>query len=201
MALKICLNSIKNCTSKLVTRKSLVQNNPIHHKLLVNPATNLTGTSIRQVFTDRWDPPYLETMKSKIPLHDVLNIQIKGYDFALVESYQSLIHSIANTMGLDVEDCWATPATQAKILRYKPRSALPEAEYHLSLYERNVQIVDVPSTTFALYLEIMEAALPQGVTLTVVPHTDDHDEVRYVPDYELDELKTQLNVLIESRKK
>ncbi|RZF39161.1 hypothetical protein LSTR_LSTR005789 [Laodelphax striatellus] len=195
MALKICMDSIRNC-AKLVASRSFVQNNA----LLVKPATNVPSTySIRQVFIDKYDPPYLESMKSKIPLHDTLDIQIKGYDFALVESYQSFIHSIANTMGVDVEDCWATPATQTKINRYKPRSALPEAEYNLSLYERNVQIVDVPSTTFALYLEVIQAALPQGVSITVVPHLDEYDEVRYVPDYELDELKTQLNELVGER--
>lgn len=43
-------------------------------------------------------------MKSKIPIYDTVNVQIKGHDFAILENYQKLIHQIAKVMDLDVED-------------------------------------------------------------------------------------------------
>lgn len=46
-------------------------------------------------------------MKPKTPVYDTINVQIKGYDFALVESYQSLVHHIAKCMELDVEEWYA----------------------------------------------------------------------------------------------
>lgn len=35
---------------------------------------------------------------------------------------------------------WATPAHQLKVQRYKPRGTVVDAEYHLHVYERNVQV-------------------------------------------------------------
>lgn len=55
-------------------------------------------------FLDQFDPPYLKDLTPEIPEYDAVNIQIKGYDFAVLENYQSLIHRIAKTMDIEVED-------------------------------------------------------------------------------------------------
>jgi len=33
-----------------------------------------------------------------------INIQIKGYDYPILESYQAFIHKLANIMEIDVND-------------------------------------------------------------------------------------------------
>lgn len=62
------------------------------------------------------------------------------------------------------------------------------------------QIVDVPSTKLAMFLEIVQAALPQGVNLSVHEHQPEHEQIRYVPDYELKELKAQLEEASQKKK-
>ncbi|XP_067009692.1 large ribosomal subunit protein mL48 [Anabrus simplex] len=148
-----------------------------------------------------YEPDYLETGKSKIPVYDTLNIQIKGYDYPVLENYQRFVYKIATSMGVEVEDGWATPPQNLKILRYKPQSTITDSEYKLSIYERNIQIVDVPNTLLSVLLEVLKTSLPEGVTLRVHEHLPEHEEIRYVPDNELIELKNLLESLSIQKKK
>lgn len=148
-----------------------------------------------------YEPDYLDALKPQIPVYDAINIQIKGYDFPVLEHYQKFIHSVSENMNIEVEDGWALPAQTQTVQRLKPRSTVIDAEYKLSIYERNVQIVDVPSTTLAILLNILRATLPEGVSLSVHEHTPEQEEIRYVPDQELMELKSQLEALGGPRKK
>jgi len=50
-----------------------------------------------------YEPDYLE-VRFKIPIMPKINIQIKGYDYPILESYQSFIHKLANIMEIDVND-------------------------------------------------------------------------------------------------
>jgi hypothetical protein len=47
---------------------------------------------------------FFQTGKSKIPLHNILNIQLKGYDFPVLEGYQGFVHHIAEVMGIEIAD-------------------------------------------------------------------------------------------------
>lgn len=84
-------------------------------------------------------------MKSKIPLYDTLNIQIKGYDYAILESFQKLLHNLAKNMDINVEDAWAVPPQHLNVSTYKPRSALVQSQYSLKVYRRMVQVTDMTS--------------------------------------------------------
>ncbi|KAI8422281.1 hypothetical protein MSG28_006165 [Choristoneura fumiferana] len=95
--------------------------------------------SQKRTKTDLYEPDYLISMEPDEPVYDCLNLQIKGYDFALLEACQSQIHRYAEVMGLQVDDSWATPAKQLKVQRFKPNSTVVDAEYSLNVYERNVQ--------------------------------------------------------------
>lgn len=48
-------------------------------------------------------------MKPAYPTFDVLDIKIIGADFPILECYQKFIHRIAESLELDVSDCWAHP--------------------------------------------------------------------------------------------
>lgn len=37
-------------------------------------------------------------------MYNTLNIQLKGYDFAVLENYQRFVHKIADNMNIEVED-------------------------------------------------------------------------------------------------
>nr|XP_026485480.1 39S ribosomal protein L48, mitochondrial [Vanessa tameamea] len=148
---------------------------------------------------DLYEPDYLISMQPDEPIYDCLNLQIKGYDFVLLESCQKEIHRYAEVMGIQVEESWATPAQQLNVQRFKPGSTAVESDYHLKIYERNVQVVDVPAWSLGTLLRVSRALLPEGCTLSVHEHAPEHEEVRYVPDNELIELKQQLDVMGGSR--
>ncbi|XP_034826705.1 large ribosomal subunit protein mL48 [Maniola hyperantus] len=153
----------------------------------------------KRLKSDLYEPDYLISMQPDEPVYDYLNLQLKGYDFTLLESCQKEIHRYAEIMGIQVEECWATPAQQLKVLRFKPASTAVESEYHLNVYERNVQVTDVPAWALGTLLRVSRALLPEGCTLNVHEHTPEHEEVRYVPDNELIELKQQLDGMEDAR--
>ncbi|XP_069686708.1 large ribosomal subunit protein mL48 [Periplaneta americana] len=142
-----------------------------------------------------YEPDYLETGKSKIPLYNPLNIQLKGYDFPVLENYQKLVNKIAQSMDIEVEDGWAIPPQYIQVQKYKPQSTVVESEYKLPIYERNIQVIDLPSTIGSIFFEVLQTALPEGVSMTVQEHKEEFEEERYIPDVELLELKTQLEEL------
>jgi len=149
----------------------------------------------KRFFGSIYEPDYLDSTERTIPKYDLLNVQIKGYDFPVLEAYGKFIHNTAERVGIDVEDSWATPCKKLKINRLFPESTHIESEYQLNVYERNVQISEVPTTILPLFINMVEAALPAGVTLRVQPHEQYHMEVRYVPDLELKELREKLDTM------
>lgn len=42
-------------------------------------------------------------MKPKIPQYPVVNVQIRGYDFPILESYQGFISRLADQLDFDVD--------------------------------------------------------------------------------------------------
>lgn len=149
--------------------------------------------------SDLYEPDYLISMEPDEPVYDCLNLQLKGYDFALLEATQSQIHKYAEVMGIQVDECWATPAQQLKVQKFKPGGTAIDTEYHLNIYERNVQVIDVPAWALGTLLRVARATLPEGCTLNVHEHTIEHEEIRYVPDNQLLELKQQLEDMGGSR--
>lgn len=85
-------------------------------------------------------------MKPKVPLYDTLNIQLRGYDFPVLESYQKYLHNMIKNMDINVEDAWACPAQELQISTYKPKSEIVNTQYKLLMYSRTVQITDVSTT-------------------------------------------------------
>lgn len=43
-------------------------------------------------------------MKPKYPIYETINIQVKGYDYAVLENYQKFLHRIAEAMELEIAD-------------------------------------------------------------------------------------------------
>lgn len=52
-----------------------------------------------------------------------------------------------------------------------------------------------------MFLRLAQAGLPEGVTLQVLEHEKAHTEIRYAPDNDLKDLKTQLEEVGLVRKK
>ncbi|CAG4975548.1 unnamed protein product [Parnassius apollo] len=161
--------------------------------------TVLVQNHQKRLKSDLYEPDYLISMEPDEPVYDCLNLQLKGYDFAVLEACQAELHRFAEVMGIQVDECWATPAQQLKVQRFKPKSTVIDAEYNLNVYERNVQVVDVPAWALGTLLRVARATLPEGCTLNVHEHSIEHEEIRYVPDNQLIELKQQLEEIGGSR--
>nr|XP_053649870.1 39S ribosomal protein L48, mitochondrial-like [Cherax quadricarinatus] len=130
-----------------------------------------------QRYSIETEPPYLDAGGPEIPEYSLVNVQMKGYDFTVLEHYGKWVHNTALNMGLDVEDSWATPP-KAFIQKYK-----------------NKTLADLTSVMAPLFIEVIQAGLPQGVKLTVQEHIPEHTQVRYIPDLELRDLHKQLTDL------
>uniref|UniRef100_A0A8D8FUL0 39S ribosomal protein L48, mitochondrial n=1 Tax=Culex pipiens TaxID=7175 RepID=A0A8D8FUL0_CULPI len=148
---------------------------------------------IRHFSANMYEPPYLEKLRPKYPLYNTLNVTVKGYDYPLLESYQRFIHNVADTMDLEIADCWAQPPQKFNVQKFKPASAIVETDYKLTVYERVVQIANLQAPLYPMFLRVLQGALPEGVTLAVSEHTGEVDDARYVPDKDLLDLKQKLD--------
>lgn len=63
-----------------------------------------------------------------------------------------------------------------------------------------LQIYDLPAYFYPVYLRLVQAAIPEGVTLNVIEHQPEHERIRFVPDTELKELQEELEDLGGARK-
>ncbi|XP_028155264.1 39S ribosomal protein L48, mitochondrial [Diabrotica virgifera virgifera] len=142
-----------------------------------------------------YEPSYLQAMKSKIPLYEAVNIQLRGYDYPVLEHYQKFVHNMLKNMDVEVEDSWAVPAQNMDVTTLKPKSEIVHAKYNLKTYERVIQIADVSSIQLPIVIRAIEASLPAGVTAHFRQHEEADEEVRYIPDAELNTLKQELEDL------
>ena len=153
-------------------------------KLLFSNSTSSRGT---------FEPDYLDSSGPVIPTYPPLNIQIKGYNFDVLESLQSYIHNLAENMGIDVETAWATPAKTFQMTTFIEGGTRPKDLYNVNLYERNVQVVGLRSVDAPVLIDTIRIALPEGVVLSVHEHTREMAEERWIADPFIDSLRTELD--------
>uniref|UniRef100_A0A914VV39 Ribosomal protein S10 domain-containing protein n=1 Tax=Plectus sambesii TaxID=2011161 RepID=A0A914VV39_9BILA len=82
--------------------------------------------------------PRIESKKI-YPEYSKLNLRLRGYDYVILEKYQSFVHKMAKNFGFQVADSFATAARTQRAVIYKPRTSVVESECELSVYERTVQ--------------------------------------------------------------
>ncbi len=119
-------------------------------------------------------------------------MQIRGYDFHVLENYQSFVHNLIENMGVDVSDSWSTPCKSYTVKTYQPGGTTVKDTYALDLYERNVQIDAITSVDLPLLLTLLQQSLPEGVQLSVHEHAEEHYEARFIPDPFLDHIKKEI---------
>ncbi|XP_054153860.1 probable 28S ribosomal protein S10, mitochondrial [Oppia nitens] len=142
------------------------------------------------------EPKYLDYLKPQIPYYSLINVQIRGYDFAVLESYGRYIHILLNKLGVNVVKYWCSPHQSIKYESLKPQSEVSESQFTLNLYERNVQIEHLSAKMAPLLLEILYSSAPVGVQLNVHPHHHIlHEENRFIPDLQLAAFKAELKEL------
>ncbi|OAD59681.1 39S ribosomal protein L48, mitochondrial, partial [Eufriesea mexicana] len=154
-------------------------------------SSSLFNKAVR--FYSIYEPPYLKQKEPEIPIYPVLNIQLKGYKYPLLESYQSFIHKLAKVLQFTVDDSAPFPHREYKIKRFKQGSTVVDAEYNLKIYERNMQISNVTSVRCPIIIRILEATLPEGVSLSIDQYDPVMQKKRIIPNKMLLDLKESLN--------
>ncbi|XP_029836128.1 39S ribosomal protein L48, mitochondrial [Ixodes scapularis] len=151
----------------------------------------------RRMIMKYHEPEYLQYLKPPLPVYDgLVNVQLKGYDFTVLENNAKKVAKIAALLGIRVSECWATPLESFAASTYKPQSTTVEDTYKLNVYERNVQVSLLSGVVAPIFLEAVQSSLAEGVRLSVHPHLPEHEEIRYVPDLELEELQRQLDEIV-----
>ncbi|GFQ85026.1 ribosomal_S10 domain-containing protein [Trichonephila clavata] len=161
----------------------------------LRPACRLLNISaITSKYVD--EPDYIKFTKPQVPVYERLNIQMKAYDYTVLEHYAKHVHKIAHNMDFEVSDAWATPHQAWKVTNHEPNTTKVSSECVLNKYERNIQITNLPAYCASTFFEIIQSSLPMGVFVSIHPHEEQHSEIRYIPDFELIVLKKQLEELV-----
>jgi len=156
---------------------------------LIHTAANQGGT-LRKTF----EPDYLDAYVSDIPLasEKKLNVQMCGYDFTLLESYQSFVHNLCENMGVDVQECWATPSRSFDVKTYQEGGTVVKDTYSINMFERNVQIHSIRSIDLPMLIYLLRHTIPEGVRLSVHEHEEEHFEARFIPDPFIEGIKKEI---------
>ena len=176
----------------LLTLKSAVGSVGCNSKnFLLSRLATATGAGCLSRLYSRWEPDDIE-YEPAIPEYEALNIQMKGYDYVVLESFLKYVNTLTKSLGLDATS-FASPAATATVKTYKPFSTNILNEYNLAVYERNVQVTSLPNTLAPTLIETLQQNTPSGVSVKVKQPDLQEDDFRYVPDLVLRELKSQLD--------
>ncbi|XP_029652913.1 39S ribosomal protein L48, mitochondrial [Octopus sinensis] len=166
--------------------------------------SSISGTRNAATLTPRRDPIRWEPtdvgLPPEIEPYEALCIEMKGYDFVVLEKFACYVHKMCDNLGHNCE-AFAMPAKSLHVSTYRPQSTVTDNTYELQVYERNVLLQDLTNTALPPLISLFTCHLPEGVTLRVRHHTADDDANRYIPDRQLRELHGQLEEIQASKKK
>jgi len=138
------------------------------------------------------EPKYLELLKPRIPFYDFVNIQVKGYDYVVLEEYVKFIQKTAKHLKLNMHDFWGVPAVSMKQDNYQPASQLISSTETVKIHERTVQLKQITCKDCSILIEAVQAGKPPLVSLKVSQHDSDDEEWRYIPDMMLKGFEQEL---------
>ncbi|XP_014782926.1 39S ribosomal protein L48, mitochondrial [Octopus bimaculoides] len=166
--------------------------------------SSISGTRNTATLTPRRDPIRWEPTDVGLPPevepYQSLCIEMKGYDFAVLEKFACYVHKMCDNLGHNCE-AFAMPAKSLHVSTYRPRSSVIDNTYELQVYERNVLLQDLANTALPHLISLFTGHLPEGVTLRIRHYTASDESNRYIPDRQLRELHGQLDEIAASRKK
>lgn len=131
----------------------------------------------------------------KIGRYDLLDLQIKGYDFAVLEKYQSYLHRTMKKMDITVTNGWSAPHQEIQVETLRELTTAVDNTYTLKIYERNLQMKDALVTKLSLLIDIIHMTSPPGVSFSIHRHSVADEDRLYFKDSVLEKLKQDLQEL------
>lgn len=144
------------------------------------------------------EPQYLEDLKPKVGFYELLNLQLKGYDYAVLEKYQGYLHKTMTRLQIEVTNAWSAPCKELDLSVLGDRSTAVESNYKIKIYERNLQMKNALVTKLPILIEIINMTSPPGVSFNIKQHTLEDEERLYFKDSVLEKLKKDLQELQET---
>ena len=138
------------------------------------------------------EPEYLEELKPKEGYYDLINVQLNGYDFVVLEKYQSYLHKTMRKLKFEVTNAWATPCKELHLDILSDRSTAIESSYKIKIYERNIQAKSALVTKLSILIDIIHSTSPPGVTISIDRHSQADEDRLYFRDSVLENLKNEL---------
>uniref|UniRef100_A0A0R3RXY2 Ribosomal_S10 domain-containing protein n=1 Tax=Elaeophora elaphi TaxID=1147741 RepID=A0A0R3RXY2_9BILA len=126
------------------------------------------------------------------PEYPLLNVRLDSMDFVPLERFHSYAHRKALQFKFKVIDSYAIPPTKALLMPEKPDKRKQEKQIVLSTYHRFLRLSEVPCVRLTLYLYLMQAHAPVGVTITIKKQEQADEDIRYIPDEILEARKAEL---------
>lgn len=137
-------------------------------------------------------PEFLKYLKPTVPYHGVQNIQIKGYDHVTLDQFKSFILRVLKQLDIKVKDRWSTPSQELSLDTFQEESYGVEESTRVHLFERNIQIDELPSYKAHILLETLMLSKPPGVRFAVEAHDPSVLKKLYMIDVELENAKAEL---------
>eukprot|EP00063_Salmo_salar_P018697 XP_013993532.1 PREDICTED: 39S ribosomal protein L48, mitochondrial isoform X2 [Salmo salar] len=124
--------------------------------------------------------------------YGTLNVKVSGYDMILVEHYSQYIHNLCNRLGVKVAESYALPTKSTEVMVMPEQGTKMYVDAILKTHERIVQLSQLNATLCPIFMEVMLKNQPEGVQLSVKPHTEADYQARFKARPELEGLMAQI---------
>ena len=141
-------------------------------------------------------PEYLKYLKPTVPYHGIQNIQIKCYDYVTLDAFKLFIFRLCKQLDVKVKTKWETPSQELSLDKYLNESYGVEESIRIFIYERNIQIDELPSYKAQILIESLMLSKPPGVRIAIEQHDPSVLNKLYMIDVELEKAKEELKIWI-----
>jgi small subunit ribosomal protein S10 len=102
-------------------------------------------------------------------LYNHINVKIKGFDYAVLDSYAQFMSKAAQLLGIDMSGkvCLPTQIQKFTVLKSPFVYKKHRVQYELRTHVRLLQIRKVTGTTADIFLEYIQRNIPEGVNMSV----------------------------------
>lgn len=125
----------------------------------------------------------------------LVDLQLKAFDYAILEKYQSYLHKTMRKMDFQVIRTWSTPYQELELEALIDKSAAIDSSTKIKIYERNIQVKDPQLHRLPLLIDIVHLTSPSGVSFNVIKHTAQEEDRIHFRDSVLESLKEELQEL------
>lgn len=141
------------------------------------------------------EPLYLAELRPKVGYYERLNLSLKGYDFVVLEKYQSYVNRRMVRMKFQVTKAWASPNREIQLDLLTDRSTAIESSYKIKIYERNIGMENALVTKLPILIDLLHHTTPPGVTFSIDRHSSADEDRLYFRDSVLEKFKEDLEEL------